>query len=42
MFWLGLLVGIFSYVVLVCILTFYNYRKQKKNHQHNIKKSENE
>lgn len=37
MFWLGLITGIFAYVVLVCVFTFYNYRKQKKQHQDSFK-----
>lgn len=37
MFWLGLLVGILAYVVIVGVLTAYNYRKQKKQHQESFK-----
>lgn len=33
MFWLGLLVGILAYVIIIGILTFYNYHKQKRLHQ---------
>lgn len=33
MFWLGIFTGIMAYVILVGVLTIYNYRKMKKQHQ---------
>lgn len=37
MFWLGLLVGILAYVIIVGVLTVYNYKKMKKKQQENFK-----
>lgn len=37
MFWLGLLVGILAYIVIVGILTFYTYNKKKKEQQKQFK-----
>lgn len=37
MFWLGLLVGILAYVIIVGVLTAFNYKKMKKKQQENFK-----